>query len=250
MEIVLGAEALRTAFGITGLDIPMIGFTDEEVKNAQGLGQFLVYRTDTAGDGKSLTMDKIVGILHNRLGDGNLIFPTEWYARELFYTRKTPKKGWRFVGGDTIPGPTGTSYIQQTGALVDYLVTRVYAGQELPAVYQAAVNEYEAKVGAISELADKNWKEYARQCMALKINQLFRDEPVDVLYDIVVQFIVNGVELFRGKRVCTAGFTSAGYPVVVPGRSGNDGIILSRTMDSWPSIRDSVCFSRGPVPTA
>ncbi len=250
MEKLLGADALQRSFGITGLNIPMIPFTEERVTWEFGLGHHLIYRTDTAGDGKPLTMDKIVGLLQNTLCDGNLIYPAEWYARDPFFTQKVPKKGWRFVSGDIIPASSGKNPFDQTAALVDYLVTKVYAGQELPAVYQTAVDEYERKVNGLGQLASSNWKEHIRQCMALQINQLFRGEPVDVLYDIVVQYRVNNRELYKGKRVCTAGFSAEGYPVVVPGRTALAGIILSQTKDHWPCSSDGVCFSHGPIPTA
>lgn len=146
---------------------------------------------NTGKDGKPLTTRALHDQFGNKLGDGKPLYKIDWYKEEPFYTTDTPRFGWALVSRDIIPGSAGVNYIGQTQAISDYLVSKVYGGQELPAVYQTAVDEFEARKSQLEELLNTDWRKCAEGLAGLKLNRWFREKPVEVLYGLIVQHKVN-----------------------------------------------------------
>ncbi|MCX6716796.1 MAG: hypothetical protein NTV72_02655 [Candidatus Taylorbacteria bacterium] len=132
-----GSEDLNRAFDLDlGIDPPIM-FPKEEQTRARELDQYLIRQVGTGKDGKPLTVESLCAQFENKLGDGKLFYHNypQTYGVESFYLTDSPRPGWTLVSRDIIPGSAGVNYIGQTQAISDYLVGKVYGGQELPAVY-------------------------------------------------------------------------------------------------------------------
>ena len=58
----------------------------------------------------------------------------------------------------------------------------VFAGEDVPEVYQEAINEFNAQKDTLAKLINSDWQEAAKKISKLKINQLTRENFTEVLY--------------------------------------------------------------------
>ena len=203
----LGVEAVKKAFGIeiAPQDIPPIPFNEAELLRAKELGQFLILRVDRAPDGEPLTMLKMNALLEQKFqqdGKGKILFKVDWYKDEEFFTTDIPKIRWALVSKENIPNSTNKNYLDQTRELVDYITTKIFDNQELPAQYQEAIHVFEeyhqrnfngktpAKIQQL--LGGNDWAKYAQELSELAINKLTRQIPAEVIYDLLMYFGQNG----------------------------------------------------------
>ncbi len=239
----LGSDKVAKAFGLT-LDqatVPAIPFTEEELKRARKLGQFLILHAPT-------TMQQLHSRLNNVLGDGKLLYDIDWYKGEQFYTTETTRLEWRLVGREVISGSTGQNYLSQTQVLADYVREHVYGSMELPAAYQAAIKEFEDRKDELERLADKDWKAGAEAMANLQLNRLFRGTPADTLFDVIAYFKVNGEYLLPNMYHWSASRSSRGNLVGL-GFGGAGGVYV-RGFDPRNSLDNlGVVFSRGAIPS-
>jgi len=193
-----GPNEIEKVFGLSlGFDMLPILFTEADLIQAHELNQYLIRQVGTGKDGKPLTVKSLCAQFENKLGDGKLLYNTDWYEEEVFFTTDSPRPGWALVSRDIIPGSAGVNYILQTQALSDYLVGKVYGGQELPAVYQTAVDEFKAHKAELEGLLNTDWRKCAEGLAGLKLNRWFREKPVEVLYGLIVQHEVNHERLLE-----------------------------------------------------
>ena len=214
-----GPEAVADTFGVKleAKDIPPIPFTEREIKRAKELGQFLILRVESAPDGQALTMEKMNELLKQSFAKdkkGKILYNTDWYQNEDFYKIDTPKMRWALTGKSLVPDSTSKNYLQQTEQLVAYLREQIFAGQELPEQYQLAIAEFDNKKADIAKLLSSNWQEAAKQLSKLSLNQLTRQTPAEVLYDLLVYFKRTG-RLLENRYTWTARLSSAGCLVFV-----------------------------------
>ena len=220
---VLGPEQVKKAFGIE-LDpdeVPDIPFSKEELERAKELGQMLVLRTNQAPDGSPLTMQNMQELLQDQFdqeGKGRVLYDTEWYNNERFFTQETPEPFWALVTKDFIPGSTRKNYVEQTELLVAYLKDSVFRGQKMPNEYQEAIEEFEKQSKDLKELTDKDWQKAAERFEQLKLTQLTRQTPVEALYDIMLVFQNNderllppGTGTWTSRRTSHGGLVRVGY---------------------------------------
>ena len=189
----LGRAAVQEAFGIalSSQEIPSIPFSKEELEHAKELGQSLILRIDKAPDGTALTMKKMNEFLAGKFKkakDGKILFDTDWYKNEEFFTTDTPKVSWVLASREVIPGSTSKDYWSQTEMMATYLQDKVFEGVSLPTIYQEAWDEWQREKAAIQPLVASNWQEAARRLGDLKINQLLRQTPAEALYDNLILF--------------------------------------------------------------
>ena len=222
----LGAAEVENIFGIKLSDVPPIPFTEDELNQARELGQILVLFVSNNAAGDPLTMKGVCDQLGNKLGDdGKLLYdPAGWCQGEPFFTTDPVAKQatWKLVSREVISDSTRENYLGQTQAIVDYLVNQVYEGEELPAVYQSAIDEFAANKDRLATLMDKDWKKAAEELAALKVNQLFRLSPGELVYSIALYQGVNRERLLENMYSWTASRDARGRLVVV-GFAGADG---------------------------
>ena len=223
--------------------IPPIPFSEAELKRARELGQYLILQINTAKDGESLTMKKIHNQFDNKLGDGKLLYDTDWYAKEPFFTEDIPGLGWKLVSREVIPGSMSKDYIGQTKSISDYLVNEVYEGEELPDVYQVAVDEFKNRKAELEELRDSDWKKCAEELVGLRLNILFREKPVEVLYSLIVQHEINHERLLSNTYTWTSVRSSNGNLVNV-GNCDSNGVNVDNNEPRNSNDNLGVRFSR------
>jgi hypothetical protein len=227
----LGSAEISRAFrSPSGVNIPDIPFSEEELKRARGLGQYLILQVNTI-NGKPCTIQSIKEMFNNVLGDGKLLYDTDWYSGESFYTTDTPRFGWALVSRDVILASVALDYLDQTQTIADYLVNEVYKEEELPVEYQAAVTEW----NACKKIRNSDWKKCAKGLAGLKLNTLFREKPVEVLYGLVVQHEINHERLLGDQYSWTNQRSSRGHLVSV-GYCDSDGVYVS---GDGPGVSDS-----------
>jgi len=220
----LGAEAVEKTFGFMPEVVPALPFSENDLERAKELNQFLVLRLDQTTDGKPLTMKEINKMLEKQIkkeGKGKILFDTDWYKNENFFTKDTPKLSWALVSKAEIPSSTSKNYLQQTEQVTKYLADAVFKDIDLdkvPQEYVEAMAEFEAQKADIKDLMSidpttglaKNWQEAARRLSELKINQLTRQSPVEVLYDFLMYLQNNNSRLMESKYTWTYRRDSAG----------------------------------------
>ncbi len=256
-EEFFGVQEVKKAFGmeVNPEGIPEIPFSREELEKAKELNQFLVLRANMASDGKPLTLRKINEILKGKVSDGSKLLYADdgtgkiksdsWYKDEDFPKTDKPKLAWALVSKEVIPNSTSKNYLQQTEGLADYLKNQVFKGEEMPSEYQESIDEFEKEKGEIEKLMSSDWQKAAEKLSSLKINQLTRQNPAEVLYDIAIYFQNKGERILEkiytwtarrdsdGGLVVAGGFDSGGVYVRGrrPGGSRDDlGVAFSRSL--------------------
>lgn len=244
---VLGPEAVEKAFGIkiNSAEVPSIPFSATELEKAKGLGQFLVLRANRDLDGNPLTMERMEGLLSARFEgrDEKVLYDTDWYKDEKFFTEETPVMKWALTSKEVIPDSTNKNYLEQTETIISYL-NQAFPGGALPKEFQEAIEEFNGKRSEIEGLIDSDWKEAAARLEALKITELTRQKPVEALYDLIMYRENNEQRLLEniytwtkrrrsdGRLVYVGGFESDGVGVGADGpghRSDYLGVSFSRS---------------------
>lgn len=254
----LGPEAVKKAFGIELSDdeVPELEFTQDELERAKALGQRLILRVDRAQDGSSLTMDKIRKLAEAQFqldpttaaAKGKALYQQDWYNSEAFFTTQTPRMKWALVGKDVLPGSTGKHYLDQTIAIADFLVKEVLDGPVADEHKEALADFRVKKPGLEDAMIDVqagsgDWKKLAKDLSELKLNQMFRQTPAEVLYDMMM--VVQNTEgrFLPDKYTWTNKQSQDGYLVNVGG-SDADGANVNRWSPNGTDDNLGVAFSR------
>ena len=166
-----------------------------------------------------------------------------WYENEPFYTAGALRPGWRLRTKDVVPGSRGKNYLDQTDVLCDYLINSVFAGMEMPKIVMEAIEEFRSQKKELAKLLDKDWQEVAKRLVALKINQLFRESPVEALWSLSLYERVNHERLLHGVYTWTNELSSGGYVVSV-GCFGVRGVSVDYGAPGYSYGSLGFCFSR------
>ncbi len=243
----LGPDEVEQVFGIKLADVPPIPFTETELVRARALGQFLILIADKNSAGAPLTMQGVCDQLGNKLGDdGKLLYdPMNWHKDEAFFTTNpiAPVLTWKLVSRGVIPDSTRENYLGQTQAIVDYLVNQVYEGEELPGLYQEAVEEFDTNEIRLDALMDKDWQKAAEELTALKVNQLFRLSPGELVYSIALYQGMNRERLLENMYSWTVSRDADGDMVYV-GDADSDGADVEGYGPGYLNDDLGVLFSR------
>lgn len=263
-EEFFGFQEVKKAFGIEirPEDIPEIPFSKEELEKARELGQFLVLRVDKAPNGKPLSLQKINEILKGKVSDGSKLLYADdgkggiqsdsWYKNEEFSKNEAPRLAWALVSKEIIPDSTSKNYLQQTEELVNYLKNQVFSAKggsasggkgEMPEVYQDAIEEFEKGKSEIEKLVSSDWQKVAEKLSGLKLNQLTRQNPAEVLYDIAIYFQNKSERILENKYSWTYSRASDGRLVLV-GRFGSGGVGVGSDGPDRSDGNLGVAFSR------
>lgn len=243
----LGSEEILKAHGALRLKLPKklprIPWTPDELyaARARDEGAHLILVAP------GLTM-KAMWEKRNNLGadGGKLLCDADRYKEEPFFTTDTTGKywDWRLVTNKVIPGSIDKDYVAQTATLIAYLTKVVFAGRDLPLVYQEAIAEFERQQDTLAKLINDDWQEAAKQLSMLAINRLLRGTPAFTFYNWVTYLDTNGERLLQGMYHWTSALSSYGRLLALgsfdrvgaladdwyPGhRHGYLGVVLSRS---------------------
>lgn len=254
-EEFFGFQEVEKAFGIkiSPEDIPEIPFSKEDLERAKELNQFLVLRAYKAPDGKPLSLQKINEIIKGKVTDGSKLLYSDdgkggikgdaWYKNEEFIKNETPKLAWALVSKEVIPNSTSKNYLQQTEELVNYIKDSVFKGSEMPEEYQEAIKEFEKEKDGIGKIISSEWQKAAEKLSQLKINQMTRQNPAEVLYDIAIYFQNKKERILENMYTWTSRRASDGKLVGV-GHFDSDGVYVRRDGPGRSSDGLGVAFSR------
>jgi MoxR-like ATPase len=247
-ENVLSPSAIEAAFGFKpeAKDIPVIPFNQAELVRAKELKQFLILRVNKAKDGEPLSMKKMNELKAGKTKDkGKILYSNDetgklksdaWYKEEKFFTTESPTLGWALVSKEVIPNSTSQDYLTQTETLVDYLQKEVFKGQKMGKIYQDAIDEFKKTKDSIKTLMDSDWQAAGARLEKLKINNLCRQTPVEVLYDILLMKEKNDEYILpnytwtnrrhSNGELVSVGSADADGAGVLGGQSGNSNVNL------------------------
>ena len=263
-EEYFGLQEVEKAFGIkiSPKEIPEIPFGKSELERAKELNQFLVLRVDKVQDGKPLSLQKINEVLKGKVSDGSKLLYSDdgkggiksdaWYKDEDFIKNETPKLAWALVSKEVIADSTSKNYLQQTEELMGYIKNQVFSAKggsasggkgEMPKVYQDAIDEFEKEKDDIGKIISSDWQKASEKLSQLKINQLARQNPAEVLYDIAIYFqnkrerILENMYTWTSRRASDGGLVSVGC-------FDSGGVTVSRFTPDCSFDYLGVAFSR------
>lgn len=244
----LGPEACKKTFGreLKPQEIPAIPFSKEDLEKARELGQFLTLRMDKAAHGSGLNMEKQKNLLEQRFEierKGKILYNTDWYKDEAFFTQDTPKLRWALVTKEVIPGSENKNAVAQTRIVADYVINQVFKDQELPPEYAPAIREFEDQEAELTELMRSDWQECNKRLAALKLNQMCRRTPVEALSDLETYFDNTGTRLLPNTYDRTKRLSSFARLVLI-GLAGSAGADVDRWDPDGASPYVGVVFSR------
>lgn len=230
-----GAAEVEKAFGIEASNVPAISFTEDELKRARELGQMLVLEVPNAPDGSPLTMKGIHDLKGNELGEGKLLYDTDWYRAEDFFLTESvaSKPTWKLMTRKPITGSLNVNYAKQTATIASYMTDHVYRDAEMPRVYQGALTEWRDRETELSKLINEDWQKAGKELANLQINQLLRPTAGQVLYAVTLDYEVNHNYLLPQVYAWTKSRSSRGSLVNV-GPSAPYGVnVLGNRPDDW-----------------
>jgi hypothetical protein len=225
---------------------PQIPFSQEQLEVAKALDQKLILRVNKAADGQPLTMRKMGQILQpmfDQEGNGKILYNTDWYKGEGFFTKETPVFGWALAGKEVLPSTLGINYFDQTQALASHIKTTLFASGVFPPNYQVALDEFVAQEANIAKLINSNKEEAAKKLAGLQINQLMRQSAPEVLYDLLMTFRGSGERELKSTYTWTNTRASDGGLVVV-GSFDSLGVLVPSRWPGYSDPRVGVCPSR------
>ena len=217
-----GPDEIAKVFGASlapaADEVPRFPFIEEELKRARELGQFLVL----CGPISMAEMNKV---FDNKLGDGKLLYDTDWYRGEDFYLQEKTSWHWRLTTREVIPGSTSQNYLQQTKIIATYLTDQVYAGQELPSIYAEAIAELDCREAELKKLMDTDWQKAAEELAGLALNHLCRETPAQVLQSVALSKCINHEYLLSDRWTWTMARSTDGHLVSV-GLADSGGVYV------------------------
>ncbi|MFH1668280.1 MAG: hypothetical protein ABH884_04660, partial [Candidatus Komeilibacteria bacterium] len=235
-------------------DLPKIPFSKERLEQAKELGQYLILRADKAPDGTPLTMSAMHDLMQEKykdVDDHKLLYAEDdeghlkddvWYKEEDLYTKETTRLAWSLTSKEVIPDSTNKNYLEQTELMVEYIQKHVFKDQTIPKKYQEAITEFKAKKDKIEELLDSDWEKAAKMLEDLKLTDLTRALPADVLFDNISYYLKNTDKLLETKYTWTKCRSSAGLFVHV-GNADSDGTSVGRNRPAYRHAHLGVSFS-------
>ncbi len=241
-----GPEAIRQTFGFEVKKVPEIPFSQEEIERAQELGQQLVLYIDNTPEGKPLSIMGIQGILGDKTSEGSkLLYDTDWYKDEAF-ANEAPTVGWKLTSKEIIPNSTSKNYLEQTVVLIEYLRKEVFKGvtlKDIPKEYLDAVEEFEDKKTTIEGLISSDWKKAAEELANLKITQLTRETPAEIMYRLALTEKTTKIRPLESTYSWSAMRGSDGGLVFL-GYFDSMGANVHRCSPDFTPSPLGVCFSR------
>jgi hypothetical protein len=235
-----GPEEIKATLGIEEeISVPEIPFSKAELERAKELGQILILRQNFSMQ----DLNERLAAKFEAEGKGKVLYDTDWYNGETFFTTEKAKAGWALVSRELVPDSTSKNYLNQTDSMIEYLKNQVFAGNTMPDEFQTAIDEYLDQRAEVERLINSDWQKAAEMLENLQITKLTRQTPAEAIYDLMVYFQITGQRLLGGKYTWTSRRGSSGFLVVV-GDFGSDGVDVGDALPDGSSDGLGVSFSR------
>lgn len=257
---VLGPAEVEKAYGIklNAKEIPSISFSADDLKRAKELGQFLVLRVSKDAEGRPLTMKRVRQALldHGYDESKNGSITAGDYGNEPYWVDDPIELKWALTSKEIIPDSTDKNYLEQTKQLARYLKNEVFKGTAMPIKYKDAIDEFKKYCNKnfkgktaleIEVLIDGlDWRRYAEEISELSINQLTRQTPAEILYDIFI-YNQNNSERILDKMYVSSKRRSIDGRLVRFGWADSVGAAANGHVPSYKSRGVGVVLSRSSV---
>lgn len=217
-----GAKEIEEAFGLK-VDEPSVPYSNDDLKAAVKLGEMLVLRS-----GSEMTMQRVNELVTPTLARkslGKAIWDTDWYKNEDFFTKETPRTGWKLVSKGILPETKNQDYFSQIKMLRDKFDHIVPSD------------------AVLKSLQDKSWVEAAKELAQHPFNRLHRRTAVEAFYDTMLVLGSSGERLLENTYDWTCSLASVGN-LVSFGYAGAGGALVCwwRPDDAGGDV--GVCSSR------
>lgn len=243
----IGLEAVNSALTLDVVQT-ILSPLELRLQAARERGELLIEFPKTTPDGQPFTMRWMHETLRERFDRaklGRIVFNPNAHPDEFFFDEQTSRTGPLFISKAPIPGSTGKNACQMTDCLNDYLYNQVFQGRDLPAVYQAAAQEWRDAKKALENLLCSNWQEASRKLAALQLYQRYVPRPVEVLAALTSSLLINGERRMQGIYTVTNAVTSDGYLVLV-GNLDPHGTAVSGWYPYFDDRHIGVCLAAEP----
>jgi hypothetical protein len=190
-----GPDDLKTTFGfeVKPEHIPPIPFTRQELEQARAAGLLLVLRRPVHGDADKMTLLSIAADYTSKSSQyiRDLVSNANWVRQFGYANHETIRPGWALTG---VIGPAKKNILQQT-TFIKEKIQYLTKNTKTPDTISRAINEFELKnqyLTAIEDLFvfgvdDKRLNiDFLRGVYDLQLNQLFRPNAAEILYDILL----------------------------------------------------------------
>ncbi|PID83582.1 hypothetical protein CSB11_00375 [Candidatus Campbellbacteria bacterium] len=243
----LGPEDIKNTFDFYPENIPAIPFSWKELERARDFGQHLILYVEKTNDGKPFTVKEMVDIVDNKTSEGEEIFCFKTHIQDdEILKEQTPRSGWRLTGPEVVKDSTQKNYLEQTDVLISYLQNEVFENQEVPEVYQNAIDQFlERKVEFKKEIAySPYWEEVTKKLSEISISQLLRERSSEIIYRLILQERKYGIKDFISGSSLSNSIGTNGKIVHVDMHKPSDWHVggVRACKGAW---RLGVCFSRG-----
>jgi MoxR-like ATPase len=235
--------------------IPEIPFSKEILEKLKDTHQLILY-----GGERLLTHDSppcrdLYNILDQKKKDGTkLLYDTDWYNNEQFFTKDSSELRWKIVSKDLIPNSTSKNYLEQTSALFDYVRGLYDSKSKVPTEVSDALMEWNnlkndtKKFEELKRLTESNdeveWKSAADILEKLKLTQMFRESFIEWFYRTALTERATGERLLPNTYSWTKSPASDGY-FVNAGDFDDDGGVVDRLGPWYSSSALGCAFSAG-----
>ena len=186
-----------------------------------------VYQSETFADGAPLTMHALYERRKNQDAlEGKLLYNTEWYELEPFFTEQAPRAGWFIKSPGTVRDTIDTNCVQGSLAVAKFI--EELFGEVLATAGKDAIAELRNKAETLEKhCAGREWKHGAKEWSELAFSQLFLPYPVEILCQSLLSQWVNKERLFVSEYGWTNQLSQCGRVVYV-GRAGGRGAVVDR----------------------
>ena len=248
-----GPEEVKAALGVVFPEsqIPTeIPFSAEILERLKDTHQLILYGGELMGTPHSAAGQYICEKFQNKKNDGTkLLFDTDWYKNEKFFTQERTELRWKLVSKDLISNSTDKNYLDQTDVLYEH-VRAIYGFADINKIPKEVIEALEEwddlkkntkKFDELKKFVESSdeaeWKSAADTLEKLKLTQMFRESFIEWFYRTALTERATGERLLPNTYSWTKSRASGGF-FVSAGDFDDDGGSVNgrRPRDSGSSI--------------
>ncbi len=215
-ERLLGPEEVKDVFGIEVETVPPILFPEEMLEKLKDSCRLILY-ADKFPDGTPVTGETVMRKFDNKKVDGSkLLYDTDWYENDDFFTKESPQLRWKIVSDEVIPGSTSQNYLVQTETLANFVETRYGDINAIPPDIKEMIDEARTLAtdanfrSAVESQDETEWEPAAEKLATLPLNRRFRESFVELLYRLALTDRSKAEQLLKSAYSWTNSRASVG----------------------------------------
>ncbi len=225
-------------------ELSLITCSIKELEQHAEAGRFLTFRISKTHNGKPMTMKEVCKLAKSKpdlnIGGSGKILLAEphsdyWFKKKPFFTEDVPRPGFAIIDKDIALNSIDKNFIEQT-ALVAKCASLFFKTLPMPRIVKEAIREF--KGAFIEEYAGN----IATKLAELQMTKLFRQTPVEFLYDSELYMQQNNELLCKEHAVLTSCLSDSSF-VFVEGLNSL-GMTIGRMKPEEKHKSLGMCFVR------